>query len=60
MSKMSNLVLDIEEQIYSGNLTMEEIADKYSIPTKWVIDVCEMILDKDSNTDPFVYKPIDI
>jgi hypothetical protein len=59
MSKMSNLVLEIQEQIYSGKFTMEEIADKYEIPTKWVIDVCEMILDKDSNQDPFVYKPID-
>ena len=44
MSKMSNLVLSIEEDILAGELTFAEIATKHEVPVSWIAEVyCEMI-----------------
>lgn len=36
---MSDLVMDIQEDIEEGILTYAEIAFKYEIPVSWVIEV---------------------
>lgn len=38
MSRMSNMVLEIEEMLYNGH-TPEEIAESLSIPVRWVFEV---------------------
>ena len=44
MSKMSNLVLSIQEDILDGRLTFAEIATKHEVPVSWIAEVhCEMI-----------------
>ena len=44
MSKMSNLVLSIQEDILDGHLTFAEIATKHEVPVSWIAEVhCEMI-----------------
>lgn len=36
MSKMGEVILDIQEDISDGNLTYREIAKKYGVPVDWV------------------------
>ena len=44
MSKMSNLVLSLQEDILDGRLTFAEIATKHEVPVSWIAEVhCEMI-----------------
>lgn len=44
MSKMSNLVFSIQEDILDGRLTFAEIANKHEVPVSWIAEVhCEMI-----------------
>lgn len=44
MSKMSNLVFSIQEDILDGRLTFAEIATKHEVPVSWIAEVhCEMI-----------------
>ena len=43
MSRMSQLVLDIQDEIAAGLLSFQEIATKYQVPLSWVDEVaCEM------------------
>ena len=39
MSKMSELVMDIQEDILACKLSFAEIAAKYEIPASWVFEV---------------------
>jgi len=39
MSKMSELVMDIQEDILACKLSFAEIAAKYEIPVSWVFEV---------------------
>jgi hypothetical protein len=44
MSKVSNLFLDIQEDILFGNLAFAEIAAKHEVPISWVAEVyCEIV-----------------
>jgi len=44
MSKMSNLVLSIQEDILDGRLSFAEIATKHEVPVSWITEVyCEII-----------------
>ena len=36
MSKMSNLMLDIQDEIEIGELSFRQIADKFNVPVSWV------------------------
>jgi hypothetical protein len=36
MSKMSDLILDIYEEIEKGELSFQQIANKYEVPLSWV------------------------
>ena len=36
MSKMSNLLISIQEDLLAGRLTFQEIAAKYEVPVYWV------------------------
>lgn len=40
MSRMSDLILDIQEDIEAGILSFADIAKKYEVPLSWVDDVC--------------------
>lgn len=39
MSKMSDLVLSIQEDLEKGVLSFAEIAQKHEVPTSWVDEV---------------------
>ncbi len=39
MSKMSRLMLDIQEDLEAGRLSFQEIATKYEVPVSWVDEV---------------------
>jgi hypothetical protein len=44
MSKMSNLMISIQEDIEAGRLSFAEIATKYEVPYDWVDEVAvEMV-----------------
>lgn len=47
MSKMSSLVLDIEEYIRDGYLSFHEIAARLEIPYDWVLTVAEQMHDQE-------------
>lgn len=39
MSRMSDLMVDIAEEIMRGDLSFAEIAQKYNVPISWVDEV---------------------
>ena len=39
MSKMSNLLISIQEDLLAGRLTFQEIAEKHEVPFEWVDNV---------------------
>jgi hypothetical protein len=41
MSKISELIIDIQWDLENGVFTNEEIAHKYNIPTEWVQEVAK-------------------
>jgi len=52
MSKMSNLVLAIQEDIEAGLLSFDEIAAKHEVPYDWVDEVAvEMVNQYDESMD---------
>lgn len=51
MSSMTTLVIDIENEIIQGTLSMEEIAKKFNVPVHWVWETAQRIdLDYDDNS----------
>ena len=45
MSKMSNLMIAIQEDLSAGRLSFVEIATKYDIPLSWVDAAAEEVAD---------------
>ncbi len=44
MSFMSNLFIDLQNDILAERLTFAEIASKYEVPVSWVAEVyCDMV-----------------
>ena len=46
MSKMSNLLISIQEDLLAGRLTFQEIAAKYEVPLSWVDSVASEANDQ--------------
>ena len=42
MSRMSDLLIDIQEDLDEGILSFAEIAAKYEVPVSWVVEVLEI------------------
>lgn len=42
MSRMSELLIDIQEDLDEGILSFAEIAAKYEVPVTWVVEVLEI------------------
>jgi hypothetical protein len=57
MSKMSQLVLDIQQEIERGELSFREIALKYEVPFDWVdsiaIDLVQQTTEYEYDDKPF-------
>ena len=52
MSKMSNLALDIQEDLEAGRLSFAEIAAKHEVPISWVEVVNQEMLEQECQADP--------
>lgn len=48
---MSDLAIDIQEDIEAGLLSFESIATKYGVPLRWVNAVYEMMCEQESEID---------
>ena len=46
MSKMANLILDIQDDIAEGLLSFQEIATKYQVPLSWVDEAWTELTDR--------------
>ena len=44
MSKVSDLMIDLQEEIESGFLTFEQIAAKYEVPLSWVDEAAKQLV----------------
>lgn len=57
MSKMSQLIFDIQEEIERGELSFREIALKYEVPFDWVdsiaVDLIQQTTEYDYDDKPF-------
>jgi len=42
VSRMSELLIDIQEDLDEGILSFAEIAAKYEVPVTWVVEVLEI------------------
>lgn len=42
MSRMSDLMIDIQEDLDEGILSFAEIATKHDVPVSWVVEVLEI------------------
>ena len=52
MSRMSELAMEIEQAIEDGELTFQQIADKFNVPLDWVLDVAYQNPEYLSEPDP--------
>lgn len=48
MSKMADLVLQLQDEIELGELSLVDIAAKYEVPLDWVIEAASMMGELDS------------
>ena len=46
MSRMSELVIDIQEDLEKGILSFAEIAAKHEVPASWVSEVAKAMQDQ--------------
>ena len=46
MSRMSELVIDIQEDLEKGILSFSEIAAKHEVPASWVSEVAKAMQDQ--------------
>jgi hypothetical protein len=46
MSAMSNLIMDIQDELQNGFLSLEEIARKFEVPTDWVVEAAAMLAEE--------------
>ena len=44
MSAMSNLMVDLQEELEQGFLTFDQIAAKYEVPVSWVTEAAEQMV----------------
>jgi hypothetical protein len=44
---MSNLILDLQDEICSSNLNFQEIAEKHSVPVSWVQEAYDMLFEEE-------------
>ncbi len=51
MSRMRDLVSDIQMEIECGELTFSEIAVKFSVPTSWVDEAYDMLQEQYAEED---------
>lgn len=51
MSKMANLMIDIQDEIELGELTFRQIADKFEVPLSWVDEAARELADSYSDED---------
>lgn len=51
MSKMSDLMIDIMEDLATGSFTFEQIASRHSIPLSWVTEAATMMDGFDNYDD---------
>ena len=51
MSRMSELALDLQEEIRKGELSFREIATKYEVPYHWVDMVAQEMAEEDDLYD---------
>ena len=47
MSRMSELVLDLQEAIRDGHLSFREIAQRFEVPYDWVLTVAEEMAEQE-------------
>jgi hypothetical protein len=48
MSTMSDLMIDIQEDLENGELSFAEIATKYEVPFQWVDEIASMVREYNS------------
>jgi Trp operon repressor len=48
MSTMSDLMIDIQEELEKGELSFTEIATKYEVPVAWVTEINQMVQEYNS------------
>ncbi len=51
MSRMSDLVSDIQDEIERGELSFSEIAIKFSVPASWVDEAYDMLQEQYAEED---------
>lgn len=51
MSRMSDLVSDIQLEIERGELTVSEIAVRFSVPTSWVDEAYDQLQEQYAEED---------
>lgn len=47
MYRMSELAIDIQEDLEKGILSFAEIARKYEVPSSWVVEVADAMRETD-------------
>ena len=47
MSRMSELAIDIQEDLEKGILSFAEIAAKHEVPSSWVVEVADAMRETD-------------
>jgi hypothetical protein len=48
MSTMSDLMIDIQDDLEKGELSFTEIATKYEVPFQWVTEINQMVQEYNS------------
>lgn len=49
MTRMSDLMIDIQEDLENGVLSFAEIATKYEVPVSWVDEINQMVQEYNSS-----------
>ena len=53
MSKMSDLLIDIQDEIELGVLSFPQIARKYDVPLSWVTDTWEGLCEQEAEAEQY-------
>ena len=51
MSKMGNLMIDIQDEIERGELSFQQIADRFEVPLSWVDEAARELAEQYSQED---------
>jgi hypothetical protein len=52
MSAVKNLIMDIQAELTEGKLSFQEIAAKFEVPTSWVEEAHQEMVEWESEADP--------